>query len=128
MATPLTIEDLEGDWEIVETDVWAKDKLDIKGPAMMFIQLERNGQRGEESLRMLTIDADLDIRCSMRGKTPMFEFTWENDRRRESCRGWGLLTSEDRIEGRFFIHCGDESSLVAERSSTRQAKMRNSSC
>lgn len=64
------------------------------------------------------MEADLDILITLIQGIPHFEFSWYGSttpRKRGNGRGWGILKSKDRIDGRLFIHCGDDSSFVAVR-------------
>jgi hypothetical protein len=101
-----------GDWRITETEVWDQDALDLAVPA--HLRLDRDGLG---YLELIAIQADVDYRVTTRDGLPSVEFTWHgDDDGQETCgRGWAVVEG-DRLRGRLFIHRGDESSFLAERS------------
>jgi hypothetical protein len=56
-----------------------------------------------------------DYRFGTRDGAVAVEFSWQGfDEGHETCgRGWGVLTTAGTMEGRLFIHQGDESTFKA---------------
>jgi hypothetical protein len=115
-----------GRWRIVEMEVWGNDYLDLVVPAHITFDDEAMG-----SFQFGTVDGWLDCRFSTRDGQPFVEFSWEgnNDNDPGCGRGWAKLSSDTAIEGRLFIHQGDDSSFKAKREAlppkTRARKPRN---
>jgi len=101
-----------GRWRIVETELWDADFLDMDGPAHVGFEAEAIGW-----LQFGMVKGDLDCRFSTRDGRPLVEFTWEGaDEGEHVCgRGWALLSHDDKLHGRIFMHCGDDSSFTASR-------------
>ncbi len=101
-----------GDWRITETEVWARDALDLVQPA--FIKFEDEGM-GE--FAMIAIRGALHCYFGERDGKPLVEFSWEGEDEGDArCgRGWGTIDTDGVMRGRFFIHRGDDSGFVAER-------------
>ena len=115
--TESALDVLAGRCEIVETEVWGKDALDLEEKAYFTIG-SREAYRAYGHWRMIAMEADLDFLITLIQGIPHFEFSWYGSttpRKRGNGRGWGILKSKDRIEGRIFIHRGDDSSFVAVR-------------
>ncbi|HET6203906.1 MAG TPA: hypothetical protein VFI25_14030 [Planctomycetota bacterium] len=110
-ARSLRANPFAGTWRIVETDVWDGDALDLV--ALAHIAFRPNGS-GE--LGMIAIEAEVDYRVGSREGLPCVEFSWcgETEGDLISGRGWAALKN-GRLEGRLFIHQGDDSSFLAER-------------
>lgn len=58
---------------------------------------------------------------SQRDGKPLVEFSWNghDDGRPKNGRGYAVLESDGTLRGRLFLHQGDDSGFVAERSSVR---------
>jgi len=114
MARPKTADQrpFVGRWRITDMELWAADDLDLLGPA--HLTLERDGL-GE--LGFVAIEAGLDYRIVQRDGRPAVEFSFDGSdegNRINGC-GWAVLEGE-QLQGRVFIHHGDDSGLTARRS------------
>ena len=102
----------QGRWRIRHMETWPDDYLDLVQPAHITF-----GEGEEGELLFGTVRGWLDVRYGTRASEPCAEFSWEgiSDTDRACGRGWAVLTGARRIEGHVFIHCSDDSGLVAER-------------
>lgn len=100
---------LVGRWRLAEMELWDRDALDLVEPAFLEIRADGTGLIG-----FIAISATLDARSDGTGR---LEFSWEGDDEGHpvSGRGVGHLNSEGDMEGRIFIHLGDDSSFLARR-------------
>lgn len=105
MRIPTTF---QGTWRIVETDLWDEDTLDLSGPAQITFDADGGG-----SLAMIAIQADVDGRLD--GKRVEFSWIGDDDGTPTAGRGWAKITRTGTLEGRIFIHRGDEASFRARR-------------
>ena len=112
MAASRTPERFVGYWRITEMELWDAEYLDLVVPA--FIEFDRE-QMGE--FQFGTVRGWLDCRFAEREGMPVVDFSWEgeNDNDPGCGRGWGALRG-DRLEGRLYIHRGEDSGFVALRS------------
>ncbi|HET6201654.1 MAG TPA: hypothetical protein VFI25_02500 [Planctomycetota bacterium] len=111
-APPKAIErSVLGAWRIEETEVWARDAVELLGPARIDFGRENLG-----TIRLVAIEGSIDFRISERDGAPFVEFSWSGyDDADPACgRGWAVLRGE-RLTGKLFIHRGDESTFVARR-------------
>ena len=101
-----------GDWRITTTEVWASDALDLIEPAFFRFDDESMGEFG-----MIAIRGGLHCYYGQRDGKPLVEFTWEgeDDGDARCGRGWATIDTDGVLRGRFFIHQGDDSGFVAER-------------
>jgi hypothetical protein len=111
MAEARTPEAFVGYWRIVEMEVWDKDYLDLVVPAFIEFDREQMGQ-----FQFGTVRGWLDCRFDERQGTQIVDFSWEgeNDNDPGCGRGWGALRG-DRLDGRLYIHRGDDSAFTASR-------------
>jgi hypothetical protein len=104
-----------GRWHIVSMSEWDEDYLNEEVQA--FIEFEE-GQRG--AFQFGYVRGDLDYREGLRDGEPCVEWSWEGtdgaDVTPMSGRGRAKL-SDEGLDGRIFIHLGDESDFDAERAS-----------
>jgi len=101
-----------GRWRIIETEAWAKKDLDLVEHA--FVHFEEDGPYG--AFAMIAIRAGVHYCVSERAGKPLVEWQGLEEGRDDMCgRGWATLDADGRLRGRIFIHCGDDSSFVAER-------------
>jgi hypothetical protein len=93
-------------------EMWDADARDLMGPA--FIEF---GGKGMGSMQFVAVQADLDCRLTERDGLPMVEFSWEgdDDGERTCGRGWATVDERGRMDGRIYIHRGDDSSFAARR-------------
>jgi hypothetical protein len=111
MAEARTSETFAGYWRIVEMEVWGKDYLDLVVPAFIEFDREQMGQ-----FQFGTGRGWLDCRFDERQGAQIVDFSWEgeNDNDPGCGRGWAALRG-DRLEGRLYIHRGDDSAFTASR-------------
>jgi hypothetical protein len=102
---------LAGYWRIVEMELWDTKYIDLVVPG--FIEFSGDGT-GE--FQFGTVRGWLDSRFGNSAATSWVDFSWEgeNDNDPGSGRGWAELQG-DRLEGRLYIHGGDDSAFVAVR-------------
>jgi hypothetical protein len=88
---------------------WEPDDLDLEEPAHIAFA---KGQDGE--LHFGTVHGSIDYRTEWRDGESATEFSWEgsHDMDRASGLGWATRIG-DQLEGRVFIHCGDDSAFTA---------------
>lgn len=100
-----------GTWRIVETELWDREALDLVVPAHITFGADGLGQ-----MELIAIAGAVDYRLGSRDGLPCVEFSWSgSDDADPACgRGWALLKG-GRLEGRLFIHQGDESGFIAKR-------------
>lgn len=102
--------DFRGRWRIVETEAWDRDALDLVAPAEISFGADQVGE-----LRMIAIGADVDYRVTELNGRARVEFSWSGFDDGDPSSGRGFAEREgDRLVGTLFIHCGDESSFLAE--------------
>jgi hypothetical protein len=111
MTEARTPEAFVGHWRIVEMELWDTDYLDLVVPAFIEFDREQMGQ-----FQFGTVRGWIDCRFEERNGAQMVDFSWEgeNDTDPGCGRGWVALRW-DRLEGRLYIHCGDDSAFVASR-------------
>jgi hypothetical protein len=109
---------LAGYWRIVEMELWDTGYIDLVVPA--FIEFTGDGM-GE--FQFGTVRGWLDGRFGGPAATSRVDFSWEgeNDNDPGSGRGWAELRG-DRLEGRLYIHGGDDSAFVALRRTRSTSK------
>ncbi len=100
-----------GTWRMTESEIWDRDALDLVQPAHVTLD-----PGGLGSIGFVAVEGGIDYRCTQRDGKPCVEFSWEGvDEGDQVCgRAWGFIDG-DRMEGRLFIHFGDETSFVAVR-------------
>ena len=114
MSTPAKCQ-LVGHWQIVEADIWARDYLDLCGPATMTIT-----KRGHGEIAFGALQAGLDIDYS--GSS--IDFTWQGFDEMDEVSGDGSaeLLDDGSIEIEFAYHNGDEAVLKAIRCTSSTAR------
>lgn len=100
-----------GTWRITEMEVWDSDYIDDVVPG--FIRFE-DRQSGE--FQFGTVSGGIDYRLTERVGRDIIEFSWDgqNDNDPGCGRGWALL-EVNKMEGRLYIHGGDDSWFIATR-------------
>ena len=101
-----------GDWRITEMELWDRAYLDLEVPAHIEFHIDQSGE-----FQFGVVRGWIDYRLAQRDGLNTVEFSWEGESEGDpyTGRGWAQLR-EGRLEGRLFIHNGDDSSFVAERS------------
>lgn len=104
---------IKGKWRIVEAEMWDQEALDLVVPAYITF-----GRDGLGEMQLIAIGASIDYQVLERDGEAYVEFSWAGFDEGDSVsgRGWAALRS-GRLEGKLFIHQGDESAFVAERGS-----------
>lgn len=103
---------IEGQWRIVEMELWDRDAIELLGPAFIDI-----GPDDQGSFRFIAVEGWMDIRRVERDGSPAIEFSWDghDDSDPARGRGWATLSPDGALRGRIFLHMGDDSSFVALR-------------
>ena len=102
-----------GRWRIIDSELWDREALDLIVPAHITF-----GDEGLGTMELIAIGASIDYRVSLRTAQAYVEFSWcgEDDGDFACGRGWAVRKG-DTLEGKLFIHQGDESGFAAERDS-----------
>ena len=102
---------IKGRWRIVEMELWDREAIDLLGPG--FIELTANGQG---SFRFIAVEGWMDVREVERDGSPGIEFSWEGNDEMDPAtgRGWATDRPDRSLEGRIYLHMGDDSSFRAE--------------
>lgn len=99
---------LIGRWRIIETDLWARDYLDMLDPAHITF---RAGGRGE--LAFGCVNATLEGQPG--GGTVCFSWTGFDENDEVSGEGFAELQDDGTLEGEICFHNGDEATFRARR-------------
>lgn len=128
MASSTLANPFLGRWRITEMELWDREAFDLVVPAFIEFKQDGNGE-----CRFIAVRAWLDCRFTERAGVPAVEFSWEGEDEgdRMSGRGWGIL-QDGQLEGRWFMHMGDDSwfratRFVGEASRTRTSRARRRS-
>ena len=98
---------IDGNYEIVEMEVWSKEAIDLVEPGFVRIK----GNRG--TLHFICVNGDMAIR---KVKSGGYTFSWDGNDECDPASGLGDFTCDgDILTGRIFIHDGDDSSFVAKK-------------
>jgi hypothetical protein len=102
-----------GRWRIVEMDNWESAFLDLVEQAHLTFGGQSDGEIAFGALKGF-----LDVRYGTREGSSCAEFSWEgHDDNDPACgRGWVAIGTTGRLVGHFYIHNGDDSAIVCERS------------
>jgi len=102
-----------GRWRIVEMDNWDDDFLDLVEEAHLALRGAADGEIAFGALKGF-----LDVRYGSRDGSACAEFSWQgHDENDPACgRGWVMIGTGGRLVGHFYIHNGEESDFVCERS------------
>ncbi len=96
----------QGSWEIIETEMWNKEDLDMTETA--YIQFD--GDKG--NFHFICVDAQMDVEYT----EERAEFSWfgsdENDT--ASGRGWAVV-NDGKLHGKIYFHHSDDSTFTAIR-------------
>ena len=101
-----------GRWRIIDMELWDMDAVDLLGPA--FIEF---GKDQQGSFQFLAIEGWMDLRSADHRGPSAVEFSWEgqNEMDRASGRGWAAVADDGSLDGRIFLHLGDDSGFRAVR-------------
>jgi hypothetical protein len=101
-----------GGWRIIETQAWSRDMLDLNQQATLTFDDQRGG-----SLQMIAIHASLDCVYSSSRELPRVDFSFEghDDQRPMSGRATATIDAHGLMRGQLYIHRGDRSEFVAQR-------------
>lgn len=102
---------LAGRWRIVEMEMWDHDAIDLDVEGHFTFGKGRQGD-----FQFICVRGFMDCRYSGSADGPRVDFSWDghDEDMPVSGRGWATLAG-DHIEGRIFIHNGDDSSFRAQR-------------
>lgn len=91
-------------------ELWDQEAVELVGPGYFEF-----GPNNAGSFGFVAVEGWMDIRQRVREGRPGVEFSWEgwDDGEQTSGRGWAALTSEGSLEGRIFIHRGDDCAFRA---------------
>lgn len=97
-----------GRWRIVETDLWAKDNLDMLGPAHITFQANGSGE-----FAFGCVNATLRCHYSHDGAS----FTWTGFDEMDEVSGEGSadITDDGMLEGEIAFLDGDEAQFTAQK-------------
>jgi hypothetical protein len=114
----LSAKRFRGSWRILKMQLWDRDYLDLEVPAHLTFEGDRLG-----GFQFGVVRGGIDYRVSERHGRPAVEFSWEgfNDSDPSSGRGWAFVDG-DTMQGRFFLHNGDDSAFTAQRLVTTRSK------
>ena len=102
---------IKGRWRIVEMEVWDREAVDLLGPAFIEIKADGHG-----TFRFIAVEGWMDVRDVEREGRPGIEFSWEGNDECDpaSGRGWATVAPDGSLEGRLFLHLGEDSWFRAE--------------
>lgn len=109
MKTPAAF---RGRWRLVEMEMWDQDFLDLVVEAHITVEDNALGY-----FQFGAVEGQIDCRFDTDAGKPRATFSWRGDDEGDPAngRGWFTLVEDARIEGRFFFHTGDDSSLTGVR-------------
>ncbi len=100
----MTQKKFAGKWEIMETEMWAKEDLDLTETA--YIQFD--GSSGQ--FHFICVDGYMDVEYT----SERVDFSWlgNDETDMSSGRGWASIKGNE-LQGKIYFHQGDSSSFVA---------------
>lgn len=101
-----------GRWRITWMEMWDDDYCDMEVPA--FIKFQPGGLG---AFQFGLVSGRIDYRAVAREDKPAVEWSWEGTDEWDpvSGRGWAVLESAEKLNGRIFFHLGDDSAFTAEK-------------
>ena len=101
-----------GSWHITEMQLWERDDIDLLGPGHITFGSDEMGQ-----FQFCAVRGWIDCRFGERDGKPLVEFSWAGqDDTEEACgRGCAVIDHDGSMQGRLFIHQGDDSAFTAVR-------------
>lgn len=111
MAKRVAMRPFEGWWKILDMEMWDLDYIDLVVPGYLAFEPDGLGR-----FQFGAVQGWIDCRGSERDGAPFVEFSWHGDNDGDDACGRGFATlGGDRLAGRLYIHCGDDSAFTAER-------------
>lgn len=103
--------DFVGRWRITWMKQWDPDYIDLITPGHVTFSRDGTGE-----FQFGTVYGWIDYRVESRQGSELLEFSWEgqNDNDPGCGRGWAALNGS-QLEGRLYIHMGDDSAFRAHR-------------
>ncbi len=98
-------------WRITWMEEWDQDYIDLVTAGHVTL-----GRDGTGEFQFGTVRGWVDYRVESRQGVEILEFSWEgeNDNDPGCGRGWAVLNG-NQLEGRLYIHMGDDSAFRARR-------------
>ena len=95
-------------------ELWDEDAIDLDGEGHFTFT---TGEQGR--FQFICVHGFMDCRYAGSLDEPRVDFSWEgsDEDMPVSGRGWATIAS-DHVEGRIFIHNGDDSSFRARRAAS----------
>lgn len=113
-----------GSWRLDTMELWDREAIDLLGPGFI-----RFGSGGMGEFRFCAVLGWMDCRFGERDGQPLVEFSWAGDDDADAAcgRGWAVIERDGTLQGRLFIHQGDDSAFTATRGGgTARARSRPS--
>jgi hypothetical protein len=103
---------LLGRWRIKKSELCGEDELEREGAARLDLELGSGGR-----IRMGRLEGEIDWRGRESAGGWQAHFTWVGslDGERASGRGWIRLVERGRLQGKIFVHGGDDPRFHAVR-------------
>jgi len=123
-AASATRINLSGKWRITEMDLWAREAIDLVGPA--FIEFKDEGGQ----FRFIAVDGWMDCRHGQRDGQPSVDFTWDGNDEGDpaSGRSWVLLRHDGSLTGHIYFRRStrlrEPDPLRSEDAHSRRARFR----
>jgi hypothetical protein len=101
-----------GRWKIIAMELWDEAYLNLVVPAHISFDDEAQG-----NFQFGAVEGGLDCRFSEPDGRARVDFSWEgfDDADSSSGRGWAELAPDGQLNGRLYIHNGDDSAFHATR-------------
>ncbi len=94
----------QGSWEIIETEMWDKEALDLTETAYIHF----NGDTG--NFHLICIDGQMDVEY----KEERAEFTWFGNDENDTASGHGwVVVDDDKLRGKIYFHNSDDTTFIA---------------
>ena len=111
MATRRTAMPFTGRWRIVEMEMLDREDIDLIEPGFIEFNENRTGEFG-----FIAVRGGMDCRVVEHDGRAVVEFSWEGHEEGDqvSGRGWAARRDDGSLEGRLYVHLGDDSGFRAE--------------
>lgn len=118
---PLRNSTVVGAWRIDGMELWDRDYLDLEVPAHITFDRDRLG-----SFQFGAVRGWIDYRLAPMGDGVLVDFSWEGFNDSDpSCGRASATVTGDRLEGRFYLHNGDDSAFTATRISPKPSALKS---